>query len=397
MPDAPAASTAAPAAQTSSPSLGAPSSSPQPSLRDAIAQQGIPQAGTGKPLETQKPAEKKPAAQQQQQKPADKPADKPVVKGADRLPDLGAEPAESPEKTQQNAADDDDTPEKQKTWDKYRNGFKEYEKVKPEYEELKKKAETWTAREKELETIQQELAEARKFKAAFDWENGDEYKTQIAQPMAAQWDQVAEVAEYLGVDRNKLTEAIRERNTLRRDELIEAVLNESGKEVRPSAVTRVTAAASELHRLDSEGEKMREKALDLQNAIKGQKETETLRQKQEREVKWAEASTRMAELYEGKFKPLIEKNPELREALRQAKLAEDPMDQAFQAQSAEILPVMAKAFIEVRAENAALQKKLRAMTGAKPGLGGEQTQKPQNTEQQVSLREAAAAHFSLRQ
>lgn len=351
-------------------------------------------------------AKANPAPQAQPQKAAAKPAQETAAKpepkkGVERIPTLEEPAAPKPDDAQvtetQQGPDDEIT--KQKTWDKYKNSHKWREQIEPEYQTLKQKEAEWTTKQDEFQKTQKELEDHRQFRAAYDWQNSDAYKDKVAKPMAKEWKNAAEVADYLGADRMKLETAMLEPNPLKRDEMIEAVLMDSGKEVKPSALQRVCDAATRLAEINETADGMEREALDLQSAMKGRQDQETAKQKAEREAQWTKASTEIANAFKAKFGPLIAKNPEIAKALAEARIAEDPMDQAMQAQSAEMLPIVTNRLIEALKENAELKKHRKAVQEAGPKLGSERTQsdqQPTHKDHTSALQAAAAEHYGRR-
>ena len=386
----------APATTQAAPAAAAPTRQAHAEGLMAAARQTSPDVAKANPApaaQTQKPAK---TAQEQ---PAAKAEPK---KGVERIPTL-EEPAatkpddvQTPDTTQQGP---DDEITKQKTWDKYKNSHKWREQIEPEYQTLKQKEAEWTTKEQELQKHQKELEDHRQFRAAYDWQNSDAYKDKVAKPMAKEWKNAAEVADYLGADRMKLETAMLEPNPLKRDEMIEAVLLDSGKELKPSALQRVCDAATRLAEINETADGMEREALDLQSAMKGRQDQETAKQKAEREAQWTKASTEIASAFKTKFGPLIAKNPEIAKALMEARIAEDPMDQAMQAQSAEMLPIVTNRLIEALKENAELKKHRKAVQEAGPKLGGERTQsdqQPTHKDHTSALQAAAAEHYGRR-
>jgi hypothetical protein len=375
----------------------APASTPAaPSLSEAMNQHLTPPAKEAAPPAEKpaaKPATEQPAAKKSpfdRLKSVEEPAAEEPAKPEDAKP-TDAAPAEAEETAPKGL-----TPEAQKAWTEGKRAKKELARVKPEYEKLKAEVEQLRTQKPQVpEEITKELEDHRQFRAAHDWKNREEYQNEVVKPMQKHWSDVREVVDYLGVDATAVERAMLETNRLRRNELIKQALSTSEKELDPQAVSDVCSAANALHEVDAKAQKMEREALELQNVLKGKQEQETAKQKEARELAFSKASNEVATLFETKLAPVLKDKPEVAKALREARIAEDPMDQAYQAQSAALLPEVVEAYIALRNELAEIKKKTQARTAARPTLNGH-TPPPASQEQQVSLKEAAAAHFSTR-
>lgn len=380
-----------------------------PSLQDAIAAQHSTTAPA--PPAPKEQAPPKQEAKQPEQKVAktEQPAKTEkkqtvTLKGLDALPEMGKEevepgeekPAENQEQPTAPEPPEEApkgmTQEAQKAWEQYKKGYKEAQRLKPEVETLRKELAALKEKPAIPPEVDTELSELRQFRAAFDVVNTEDYKAAVTTPMAQQWEIVSEVVAFSGIDSTKLERAMREPNRLQRNEAIRAALSESEKEVDQQSITEVCNAATEIHKLDAKGRELEQKAVSMQNVIKGKREQETQKEQQERESAFAKASDETFRALNTKL-PEFLKEKEVAEAVKTARIAEDPMDQSYQAQAGVILPSIVKALQAARTEIATLKKQAAARAQAKPSIDGK-TAAPMGTEQPISLTEAILAHNS---
>ena len=103
----------------------------------------------------------------------------------------------------------------------------------------------------------------------------------------------------------------------------------------------------------------------------------------QQEQAWQKASEATRTMLETKLAPVLKGLTEadrnnLVEALKAAKISDDPETRALQAQAPEIAAVMIQQFNNLRKQFNDLKKENAALVNARPGMGVKQPEKPQN-------------------
>lgn len=380
MPEAPTAPAPA-ATQSSAPAPQGPSNGSE--LMAGLA--SLPRPGS------QPPAPKAPEApKQEQKKPAAPDPKKPEAKpGEAKKPAEGWEmEAVSLEEPKTEAKPTEETapselkPEAQTKWKELKSKATELDQLKPEFEKLKAEFEKIKETPNKLAPeVEAELTELKRFKAAYDVEGTEEYKTAVLQPYESNMTKIAEVADFAGVSMDKIEAALKETNTLARARALRAAFdsNPDGPEISSEEIGIVVRAADDLHAsVFPKDKELRAKALEIQSAIKGQQETMTAKQREAQDAAMTTATTELYGIMESKLKPLgIFNNQEFVAALKAARPADaskEPMSAAKQAMSAVMLPHLVTKYNEVATQlkEAKAALKARGEAGAGPGDGGRQ-------------------------
>lgn len=267
-------------------------------------------------------------------------------------------------------------------WGELRKTETLYKQIAPEYEKLKAEVEqlrTASATPKVPEEVEKELNDLRQFQAAYDVENTPDFVEAVSKPITAQLTRLQEVADYAKVNLDALMKATDEPNSLRRKQAIKQVLSESTEEVDDAAVAEAVEAANALHPLYAKGNELREKALEIQSALKGKQKVQTEQQKQAQQQQFQRAQQEMGEKLEANFKPLgfFEDAAFKKEVFAEqpADPAADPMMAAYQAQAGKILPTLMNKYNEVIKELHE-QKRINAARGKAKAPLGDRTQAP---------------------
>lgn len=340
---------------------------------------------------SQPPAPKAPEApKQEQKKPAAPDPKKPEAKpGEAKKPAEGWEmEAVSLEEPKTEAKPTEETapselkPEAQTKWKELKSKATELDQLKPEFEKLKAEFEKIKETPNKLAPeVEAELTELKRFKAAYDVEGTEEYKTAVLQPYESNMTKIAEVADFAGVSMDKIEAALKETNTLARARALRAAFdsNPDGPEISSEEIGIVVRAADDLHAsVFPKDKELRAKALEIQSAIKGQQETMTAKQREAQDAAMTTATTELYGIMESKLKPLgIFNNQEFVAALKAARPADaskEPMSAAKQAMSAVMLPHLVTKYNEVATQlkEAKAALKARGEAGAGPGDGGRQ-------------------------
>lgn len=290
---------------------------------------------------------------------------------------------QKPDETQEQAPSDL-KPEAKAKWGELKNKAKELDTIKPEYEALKKKVQELEATPNKLPPeVEAEITELKKFKAAYDVENTPEYTESVLTPYNSNMQKIAEVVDYAQIDGERVKEAMKEQNTLARARKIREALssNPDGPELTPEEIGIVINASNDLHaNVFPKDRELREKALEIQNALKGQQETLTAKQREAHEKALSAASEELYTILETKLKPMglfDDKNfvDELKSA-RPADATKEPMTAIAQAKALKMLPKMVAKYNEAVEKIKKLEavNKARGESGAVPGETGRQTE-----------------------
>lgn len=397
MPEAPSAAPAAPspAAQTASSA----SSVPTPASQERGPSNGVDLmaklANLPKPGQQQAAPEPKPASKPATEAKKADPA-KPEAKKADANNpfDLEVVSLEEPKqevKQPEEAAPQELKPEAQTKWKELKSKATELDQIKPQYEALKQKiAELEATPNKLPPEVETEITELKKFKAAYDVENTPEYQDSVLKPWESNMRKIGEVVDYAGINMDKVTEAMKEQNTLARARAIREALasNPDGPELTSEEIGIVVRAADDLHaNVFPKDRELREKALEIQNALKGQQETLTAKQREEHEASLSKASSELFPIIETKLKSLgIFNDQNLVESVKTARPADptkEPMTAVTQAVSAKLLPAIILKYNELAAQfkDAKAALKARGESGASLGGGGGGSPEPKKSEE----------------
>jgi hypothetical protein len=275
-------------------------------------------------------------------------------------------------------------PEAQTKWKELKSKATELDQIKPEYEALKAEVAKLKETPNKLPPeIESEMTELKRFKAAYDVENTPEYQSSVLQPYEKNMGRIAEVADFAGVPMERLEAALKEGNTLARARAIKAALesNLEGPEISSEEIGIVVRAADELHaNVFPKDRELRDKALEIQNSLKGQQETLTAKQQEAREQTLQTSASELYSVMEAKLKPMgIFNNQDLVEALKMARPADpskEPMTAVGQAMSAKLVPVLVGEYNKLATQLKEAKAALRARgeAGAGPGEGGRQSE-----------------------
>ena len=403
MPDAPAPAAPPPQQSTSAaPPMGAPppqdmGKSLMSDLRSAISQQKAGNAATeAKPQAA--PAKQEAAAKPALEQPGDRteakieaPAKDAKPKKAAALknpweasvvdPDASTESGESGESdggessSEGEGSEQEFKSESQKLkWGELKKKATEFDTLQKKYAEMEQRMQEFEKNPKLPSEIEQELNELRQFRAGYDIQNTPEYAEAVAKPYQAQVARIQEVADYAGVDINKLMDAANEPNTLRRAKAIRDVLASSEAEMGEQEISIAVRAADTLHsEVYPKDLELRSKATEIQQGLKGRSEIESAKQREAREQSFKQASTEMFDTLKARLGPLkIFDDADVVKNVQGATLA-DPMDNpmlaAYQAQAAAVTPILVQQINDLRTQLAAAQKVLKARGAAEATTG----------------------------
>lgn len=338
--------------------------------------------------EMQQPAPaSQPEPTPQQTAPApEQPTDATPKTGIDAIPDLAA-PVEQVEQTTQ--PEQPVSPQKAK-WEELRTKASELDKVKPELETLRQQLQELQTKSTVPEEITAELEELRQMRFATEVEKSPEWAEGVKQPWNQVMSEFQEIAEFYGVDVEELVAKADDTNSLKRGAAIREFLATSDKEVSPEVLAVATDAAKRLHGVYQKMHELKAQSSELYESIEAKRSLETEKQRAEREQAYSKSRNSIFETLSKKM-PDVFKNSDLAKAAKEASASDDPMEQAYQAVSAVVLPELAKQLRDARAEIARLEKNIAGRSAAAPGLGTPPQQADPNKPQEMTLDEAMRA------
>jgi hypothetical protein len=259
-------------------------------------------------------------------------------------------------------------------WGELKKKATEFDALQKKYAEMEQMMLDFEKKPKLPSEVEQELNELRQFRAGYDIQNTPEYAEAVAKPYQAQVSRIQEVADYAGVDINKLMDAANEPNTLRRAKAIRDVLASSEAEMGEQEISIAVRAADTLHsEVYPKDLELRSKATEIQQGLKGRSEIESAKQREAREQSFKQASTEMFDTLKAKLGPLkIFDDADVAKNVQGAALAdplENPMMAAYQAQAAAVTPILVQQINDLRTQLAAAQKVLKARGAAEATTG----------------------------
>jgi len=316
--------------------------------------------------------------------------------GLDSLPDLNA-PVEEAAATEANPSTGEIqpgepvSPQKAK-WNELREKATELDKVKPELDTLRQQLQELKEKPSIPDEVQREIEELRQLRFAVELEQTPEWNQAVKAPSQEVLNQFQQIAEFYNVDYKELVAAADDTNPLRRGKSIREFLERSDtNEVTADVVAIATNAAEKLHGIYSKMAELRGRSSEAYASLEAKRSMESEQQQLQRDQKYSASHKEVVGVLEARL-PDFFKNPELAKAIREARPATEPQEQAFQVAASVLIAPMASELKQARAEIAKLQKQVAARSAAVPGLGTSPSQetKPQG----MSLDDAIRADFS---
>ncbi len=270
--------------------------------------------------------------------------------------------------------------------------WKQLRQIEKQFKENEPKLEEYRAKIAELQKaqvppeIEAELERHRQREAIFDLENSSDYIKTVTDPLNYIGAEVGEVAEAFKIDQDKLLNAMREPKEWLRNIAIEKVVkaaekaaltaaDEAGEEAEgiPGGVMSTLAnAASRLHKVWQKDAELKQNASHLRQTKEVEQTQKSQLSTAEQEKQWEAASNESKAIIETNLGPLFKAMPETKkaelfEAIKHARISDDPVTRAFQAHAPEVLAVMTDFINDLRKENATLKKTQNGLVAAKPG------------------------------
>lgn len=259
-------------------------------------------------------------------------------------------------------------------WESLRAEAKELKALKPQLETLKTKiAELEKAEPKLAPEVEAELQELRNFRSAYAIEETSEYQQTVTAPMVEVKNTLDQVAEYAGVEVQKLYDALDISNPFQRASAIRKALVASETEVGEDAIQMAIAATNEFHKnVVPKMQELKANAAEIQRSLQSQKQIQQEQMTQKQQAELAKASTEIYTKLEDSLKkiPGLFDDPKVGEAMKKAALAnpsEKPMLAAYQAQVAAAMPYLIQKINGLIQKNASLEKLAKSRSGADAG------------------------------
>jgi len=294
------------------------------------------------------------------------------------------------EKKVEAEAKKEDTPEpvfkepaQKAKWGELRSKAEELDKLKPELETLRTKiAELEKAEPKLSSEVEAELQELRNFRSAYAIEETPEYQQTVTAPMVEVKNTLDQVAEYAGVEVQKLYDALDIQNPFQRASAIRKALVASENDVGEDAIQMAITATNEFHKnVVPKMQELKANAAEIQKSLQSQKQIQQEQMTQKQKAELAAASTEIYAKLEANLKkiPGLFDDPKVGEAMKKAALAnpsEKPMLAAYQAQVAAAMPYLIQTLNGLIQKNASLEKLAKSRSGAEAGPAAANRQGP---------------------
>lgn len=270
--------------------------------------------------------------------------------------------------------------------------WKQLRQTEKQFKELEPKLKEYEAKIAELQKavippeIEAELAELRQHRDVFDLHNSPEFKKTVAEPLDRIGAEVGDIAREFKLDNGELINAIRETTEWKRTIAIEKAIksaerkaqeaaDESGEEYAPipSGVIGVIANhANRLHQVWQKQAELETKAGELKQSKEAEYTQKSQLSTVEQEKAWTKAADESRTIIETNLAPVIKTLPEkdrteFLEAVKSAKISDDPVSRAFQAQAPEVAAMLTNVVINLRKELAEQKKLNSGLISAKPG------------------------------
>ena len=234
------------------------------------------------------------------------------------------------------------------------------EKLEREFAEFKK-----TPRDSE-ETLKK-LQHLETWQKSQELHLSDEWQSTVQKPIENHLGMLGRIAARAGVDADALAKATDETVPFERIDAITRVFEAAETPVPAHLITAAIQEAEKLHGVYEKGMELEKNAKETLSSIHHQTS-----QQKEAAAKAAEAeySKHHEHIYSqmADKMPSVFKDEALAKAVKEARPAKDPAEQAFQAQAAELLPTMWTELQTLREQLAAEKASKQALLGARPTI-----------------------------
>lgn len=260
------------------------------------------------------------------------------------------------------------SPQKAK-WEELRTKAKELDQIRPQLESLRKELEEVKQKPSIPEEVQKEIEELRQIRFAVELEKTPEWQQAVKAPSTEVLGQFKQIADFYNVDYEELVSAADDENPLRRGKSIREFLSRNEvEEVTPEVLSLATSAAEKLHGIYARMAELKGKSSEVYRSLEAKRSMEGEQEKNAREQKYQASHKEVFGLLQQRL-PDFFKNTDLAEAVKQARPADEPQMQAYQAAAAVLLPETLKELKAAKQEIAKLSKAVAARAAATPGIG----------------------------
>lgn len=315
----------------------------------------------------------------------------PAVKKPTGLEALKGKPAANgTEKPAAEAKADDEKPGEQSRWMELKAKEKRLAEIEPEYEATKKEKAEWEAKMSTVQDSLKELESLRRERDFTDVTKSDTYRKEVDAPYQKVAKIAQDVAEYAQVDARDLMKAMQEPNSLLRAKAIKAVL-EGGKE-EVADISELVQGGGTLQDIFARHDELHKNATTLKAQHDNQKNAEKLKADTEASEIMTRAHGEVRDILKSSGAKVLGEDA-LNAAFEAAQNPRnEPMDNAYRAQSEFLLPRAIEVIQEREARIKQLEEDLAAAGAAKPGIKPDAQKDAGKKADHGSLADAVAAH-----
>lgn len=303
----------------------------------------------------------------------------------DKIGKVEEEQEEAPVEEEEQPPEGDQSPKAISRWKQLRQAEKQFKELEP-------KIKDYEAQIAELKKatippeIEKELAELRQHRDVFDLQNSPEFKKTVSEPLDRIGAEVSDIAKEFKLNEDALFSAMRETTEWKRTIAIEKAIKSAEKKAQedaeeagteyspiPSGVIGVIANhANRLHQVWQKQAELETKAGELRQSKEVEQSQKSQLSTAQQEAEWQKAADESRTIIETNLAPVIKGLPEkdraeFLEAVKGAKISDDPVSRAFQAQAPEVAAMLTNVVINLRKELAEQKKLNSGLISAKPG------------------------------
>lgn len=309
------------------------------------------------------------------------------------------------------ATEENDLPPEGEQNPKAMSKWKQLRAIEKQWKETEPKIKEYEAKIAELQKavvppeLESELKELREFRDVYDLRNSPEFKKTVAEPLDHIGSEVGEIATEFKIDPSALFEAMKEKTEWRRNIAIDKVVKdaadlamEEDREIPNGVANSLHNAANRMHTIWQKQTELETKASELRQSKEVAQSQKAEVSTVEQEKAWKQAAEQSKGIIESKLMPVLkslsdQEKSEFMDAVNEAKISEDPVERAFQAQAPHVAAVLINRLNTVMKELAAVKKERDGVMAAKPGTKqnhGDPVKKAQSFDDEDFAAELAA-------
>lgn len=315
------------------------------------------------------------------------------------------------EPVEETATEENDLPPEGEQNPKAMSKWKQLRAIEKQWKEAEPKIKEYEAKIAELQKavvppeLESELTELREFRDVYDLRNSPEFKKTVAEPLDHIGSEVGEIATEFKIDPSALFEAMKEKTEWRRNIAIDKVVKdaadlamEEDREIPNGVANSLHNAANRMHTIWQKQTELETKASELRQSKEVAQSQKAEVSTVEQEKAWKQAAEQSKGIIESKLMPVLkslsdQEKSEFMDAVNEAKISEDPVERAFQAQAPHVAAVLINRLNTVMKELAAVKKERDGVMAAKPGTKqnhGDPVKKAQSFDDEDFAAELAA-------